>query len=54
MGFEATDWASGYLEVEMQAPEKKLLHSKKGGQGYIDTDEKVQSILGAIKTSMEG
>jgi len=42
--------ATGWLEVEIVYPPEKeqLLHSKKNGQGYIDTDAKVSKILNGI------
>ncbi|EKX43774.1 hypothetical protein GUITHDRAFT_110229 [Guillardia theta CCMP2712] len=51
---EATPHVSGWLEVEIVYPKEKtkLLHSKKNGQGYIDTHEKLQRILKGIQDAV--
>jgi len=40
-----TPTVSGWLEVEVGG---KLVHSKKGGQGYVDTAAKMQTIVDAV------
>lgn len=47
---EATQAVSGWLEVEVVAPANKavLLHSKKNGDGYVDSDAKLQKIMQGI------
>jgi hypothetical protein len=47
---EATQAVSGWLEVEVVAPANKavLLHSKKNGDGYVDSDTKLQKIMQGI------
>lgn len=55
MSGEGTPGATGWLEVEVVYPpeKEKLLHSKKNGQGYIDTDSKVQNIIVGIKEAVD-
>jgi selT/selW/selH-like putative selenoprotein len=43
---ESTPGVTGWLEVSVNG---KLIHSKKGGNGYIDSDAKMKKILDAIK-----
>ena len=31
----------------------KVLHSKKNGQGYVDTDAKLEAIYNGIKAALE-
>eukprot|EP00898_Chlorokybus_atmophyticus_P006453 jgi/Chlat1/6809/Chrsp51S06508 len=47
----ATKTRTGWLEVEVVKKDgtRLLLHSKKNGQGYVDTDDKVQAIEDAVK-----
>ena len=42
---ESTPQITGYLEVTV---DNKLVHSKKNGDGYVDSDEKIQKIIDAI------
>jgi selT/selW/selH-like putative selenoprotein len=42
---EATPTTTGALEVTVDG---KLVHSKKGGDGYVDTDAKLDKILAAV------
>ena len=44
---EPTPNVSGALEVAVEG--KGLVHSKKGGDGYVDTPEKLQKIKDAVK-----
>jgi hypothetical protein len=44
----ATPNVSGALEV-LILNNKALVHSKKGGDGYVDTPEKMQKIKDAVK-----
>ncbi|KAL4238085.1 selenoprotein W [Mactra antiquata] len=43
---EGTPQVTGWLEVSVNG---KLIHSKKNGNGYIDTSAKMQKIKDAIK-----
>ena len=45
---EPTSNVSGALEVVIE--NKGLVHSKKGGDGYVDTPEKLQKIKDAVKS----
>ena len=47
---EATKTISGYLEVFVN---DKLVHSKKNGDGYVDSDGKLGKIIQAVKTATE-
>ena len=40
-----TPQTTGYMEVEVNGT---LVHSKKNGDGYIDSDAKLQKIINAI------
>ncbi|KAK9815380.1 hypothetical protein WJX72_002555 [[Myrmecia] bisecta] len=42
---EATPNATGYFEVYVNG---KLVHSKKAGDGYVDTPQKLEKIWAAI------
>ena len=46
---EATPNVSGALEVLIEST-GALVHSKKGGDGYVDTPEKMQKIKDAVKS----
>lgn len=46
---EATPGVTGYLEVSVNG---KLVHSKKNGDGYVDTDAKLKKIINAIESAM--
>jgi len=48
---EATPTKSGYLEVTVDGV---LVHSKNGGDGYVDSDEKVNKIIEAVKKALAG
>lgn len=43
---EATPTATGYLEVTVDGV---LVHSKDNGDGYVDTAEKMEKILDAVR-----
>lgn len=43
---EATPTATGYLEVTVDG---MLVHSKDNGDGYVDTAEKMEKILDAVR-----
>jgi selT/selW/selH-like putative selenoprotein len=45
---EATPSTSGWLEVSVNG---QLVHSKKGGDGYVDSEAKMQKILNAVKAA---
>jgi selT/selW/selH-like putative selenoprotein len=45
---EPTPNVSGALEVVVEG--KGVVHSKKGGDGYVDTPEKMQKIKDAVKS----
>jgi len=45
---EATPDITGFLEVTL-VQNDKLLHSKKNGQGYVDTQAKIDKIIAGIK-----
>ena len=45
---EATPNVSGALEVVIEST-GAVVHSKKGGDGYVDTPEKMQKIKDAVK-----
>jgi len=44
---EATPNISGFLEVYVN---DQLIHSKKNGDGYVDTEAKVEKIFAAIQS----
>ena len=48
---EATPNVSGFLEVLVENS-GALVHSKKGGDGYVDTPEKMQKIKDAVKAAI--
>jgi len=45
---EATPEVTGWLEVTL-VETGQLLHSKKNGDGYVDSQDKINKILGAIQ-----
>lgn len=45
---ESTKGTTGYLEVSVDGT---LVHSKKDGDGYVDTQEKKNKIVEAIKAA---
>ena len=45
---EATPTVTGMFEVSVDG---KLIHSKKNGEGYVDTDEKFNKIVQAISAA---
>jgi len=49
---EATPNVSGFLEVEVVGG--PVLHSKKNGQGYVDTPEKEKAIMDKLRAFLEG
>lgn len=46
----ATQTVTGYLEVEVN---DKLVHSKKNGDGYVDSDTKMDKIIQEIDAALE-
>ncbi|GLC56788.1 hypothetical protein PLESTB_001148800 [Pleodorina starrii] len=47
--YEATPNISGFFEVEVNG---ELVHSKKNGQGHVDTPEKLQAILSKVEAAL--
>jgi hypothetical protein len=47
----ATKEVSGWLEVQIKGG--KLLHSKKNGDGYVNTKEKMDKIIGGINEAVK-
>jgi len=47
---EATEEVTGFLEVEVDG---KLIHSKKNGDGYVNTADKMKKIIDAVKKAIE-
>jgi len=45
---EATPGTTGWLEVSVNG---QLIHSKKRGDGYVDSDAKMQKILDAVRAA---
>ncbi|CAK8679350.1 unnamed protein product [Clavelina lepadiformis] len=45
----ATPNVSGYLEVDVNG---RLVHSKKNGDGYIDSEAKLQKIIRAVEDAL--
>ena len=45
---ESTPGITGWLEVTVNG---NLVHSKKSGDGYIDSDKKLQKIIGAVSAA---
>jgi selT/selW/selH-like putative selenoprotein len=48
---EATPTATGWFEVQIIGG--PLIHSKKNGDGYVDSKEKKEKIFNAIRTAMK-
>jgi len=48
---ESTPGVTGYLEVSVNGT---LVHSKKEGDGYVDTKDKVNKILTAVDCALNG
>jgi len=48
---ESTPGVTGWLEVSVNGT---LVHSKKEGDGYVDTKDKVNKILTAVDCAMNG
>lgn len=46
---ESAPGVTGWLEVEVAG---KLIHSKKNGDGYIDSDDKLKKIVDAVSAAM--
>uniref|UniRef100_A0A8B9K0B7 Selenoprotein W n=1 Tax=Astyanax mexicanus TaxID=7994 RepID=A0A8B9K0B7_ASTMX len=46
---ESTPRTSGWFEVEVNG---KLVHSKKNGDGFVDSDQKMAKIVSAIEKSI--
>jgi len=47
---EGTPTQTGWFEVQVVGG--KLLHSKKNGDGYVDSDAKLQKIINGIKEAI--
>jgi len=47
---EGTPSATGYFEVKVG---DKLVHSKKNGDGYVDSDAKEKKIIDAINAALK-
>ncbi|MGH0161503.1 UNVERIFIED_CONTAM: hypothetical protein FKN15_041000 [Acipenser sinensis] len=47
---EGTRQSTGWFEVTING---RLVHSKKGGDGFVDSDEKVQKIMKSIEEAMK-
>jgi len=47
---EGTPGTTGWFEVQVVGG--KLLHSKKNGDGYVDSDAKLEKIVKGIKEAM--
>jgi len=48
---ESTPGVTGWLEVSVN---DRLVHSKKNGDGYVNTQDKMNAILNAIRTALTG
>ncbi|KRX74150.1 Selenoprotein W [Trichinella sp. T6] len=46
---EGTPQVTGFMEVTVNG---KLVHSKKNGDGYVNTTEKLEKIFAAIEASL--
>uniref|UniRef100_A0A8C4XET6 Selenoprotein W-like n=1 Tax=Erpetoichthys calabaricus TaxID=27687 RepID=A0A8C4XET6_ERPCA len=47
---EGTPQSTGWFEVTIDG---KLVHSKKNGDGYVDSDAKLSKIVEAIKAALK-
>uniref|UniRef100_A0A8W8HTE0 Selenoprotein W n=1 Tax=Magallana gigas TaxID=29159 RepID=A0A8W8HTE0_MAGGI len=47
---EGTPGTTGWLEVQVVGGE--LLHSKKNGDGYVDTDAKMEKIKAGVRKAL--
>jgi len=47
-----TPTATGFLEVFIE-DSQELVHSKKNGDGYVDSQEKIEKILDAVGKAIE-
>lgn len=47
---EGTKSVSGWLEVELEGG--KVLHSKKNGDGYVDSDAKMNKIIQGVRDAL--
>ncbi|KAG8448828.1 hypothetical protein GDO86_015774 [Hymenochirus boettgeri] len=50
MDGEGTPNVTGLFEVTV---DEKLVHSKKKGDGYVDSDSKMQKIIQAIEAALK-
>jgi len=48
---KSTDGITGWLEVSVNG---NLVHSKKNGDGYVNTTAKMQKIVDAVRDSLAG
>jgi len=51
MTSESTPGITGYLEVSINGV---LVHSKKNGDGYVNTQEKMMKIMNAVSNGLAG
>jgi len=47
---ESTKGTTGYLEVSV---DDNLVHSKKNGDGYVDTEAKMEKICSAVEKALK-
>lgn len=47
---ESTPSTTGWFEVEVNG---KLVHSKKGGLGFVDNDQKMAALVAAIEQALK-
>lgn len=52
---DATPGVTGWLEVEIVVGDQvvQTLHSKKNGQGYVDTEAKMATILNGVDDAIK-
>lgn len=50
---ESTPTVTGFLEVSIPST-GQLLHSKKNGDGYVNTTAKMQKIVDAVRDALAG
>jgi len=50
----STKEVTGWLEVEVKnGKDSKLLHSKKNGDGYVNTKEKMDKIIAGVQEAVK-
>lgn len=50
---EGTPGVTGFFEIQIGGSPDKLAHSKKNGDGFVDTDAKKKAVEDAIKAALE-